>query len=264
MFISSFCSKVLIWVLVSSLHCWFPVHFLYFTLYSLHFFFHFVTKFNHFYEILIASVLKSASNKLAISSLLTSFLEFWFVLSFEPYFFGCTCYVVRGGALGIHQGGATHLSALWHCLWGRGQRGNNAIYLALAPLSVTSPATHNQIEPFSCLFLGGWACICSSTLWAPPTDSPGRLAVSPTASTLTGFYSKVLRLYFPTLIPWVVQSVSLPSCSSWYICTWMWDHLVCQLSPHLPGPPAATLPCVLSAPPAYLHPSYQSGWMFLL
>ena len=30
----------------------------------------------------------------------------------------CSCYVVRGRALGIHPGGATHFSALWHCMWG--------------------------------------------------------------------------------------------------------------------------------------------------
>ena len=33
------------------------------------------------------------------------------------------------------------------------------------------------------------------------------------------FQSEVLRLYFPMLEPWVVQSVSLPSFSSQFICT---------------------------------------------
>ena len=37
------------------------------------------------------------------------------------------------------------------------------------------------------------------------------------------FQSEVLRLYFPALEPWVVQSVSLPSCSSQFIYTQMWD-----------------------------------------
>ena len=45
------------------------------------------------------------------------------------------------------------------------------------------------------------------------------------------FHSEVLRLYFPTLGPWVVQSVSLPSCSSWFIRRQMWDHLVFQPPP---------------------------------
>ena len=54
---------------------------------------------------------------------------------------------------------------------------------------------------------------------------------------------EVLRLYFPVLDPWVVQSVSLPSCSSQFIRTQMWycpiRHLAAYslhpgcLSPHL-------------------------------
>ena len=35
------------------------------------------------------------------------------------------CYIVRGGALGICQGGATCITILWHCMWGRGPRRNN-------------------------------------------------------------------------------------------------------------------------------------------
>ena len=50
------------------------------------------------------------------------------------------------------------------------------------------------------------------------------------------------------LEPWVVRSVSLPSCSSRFICTQMWNHPVRQLTPHPPGGPSATaLPRVLSA-----------------
>ena len=59
------------------------------------------------------------------------------------------------------------------------------------------------------------------------------------------FQSEVLRLYFPELEPWVAQSVSLPSCSSWFICTRMWDCPVHQLLPRhessLPGCPSAPL-----------------------
>ena len=42
---------------------------------------------------------------------------------------------------------------------------------------------------------------------------------------------EVLRLYFPTMKPWVFQSVSLPSCSSWFICTQLWGHWLHQ-QPH--------------------------------
>ena len=50
------------------------------------------------------------------------------------------------------------------------------------------------------------------------------------------FQSDDLRLYCPMLEPWVVWSVLLPSCSSPFICTRMWDR-----------PPATTLLQVLSA-----------------
>ena len=45
--------------------------------------------------------------------------------------------------------------------------------------------------------------------------------------------SEVLRLPFPTLEPWVAWSVSLPSCSSWFIHMQMWDHLLHQPQPRL-------------------------------
>ena len=67
------------------------------------------------------------------------------------------------------------------------------------------------------------------------------------------FPSEVLRFYFPALEPWVVWSVWLPSCSSQFICTRLWDcpatsyffthpvlnSLACRASspPHLPSPP---------------------------
>ena len=62
---------------------------------------------------------------------------------------------------------------------------------------------------------------------------------------------EVLRLYCPTLEPWVVWPVSLPSCFSLFFRTQMWDHLVLQ-----------PLPCgaVLSALATPLCPSYPSGW----
>ena len=43
----------------------------------------------------------------------------------------CTCYVLKG----THQGGATLFAALWCCLWGRDQRGNNAAHLLRSSLT---------------------------------------------------------------------------------------------------------------------------------
>ena len=52
------------------------------------------------------------------------------------------------------------------------------------------------------------------------------------------FQSEVLGFYFPTLEPWVARSVSLPSCSFWFIPMPIWDRPFCQL-----------LPCQESSPP---------------
>ena len=55
------------------------------------------------------------------------------------------------------------------------------------------------------------------------------------------FQPEVLKLSFPTLEPWVVWSVSLPSCSSRFIRVQIWDY-----------PPAITMPHALSDPGANL------------
>ena len=72
------------------------------------------------------------------------------------------------------------------------------------------------------------------------------------------FQSEVLRLYFPALEPWVVWSVSLPSCSSWFICTQRWDLPLCQPPPCSPGSSS----CHLSTSP--LHPSCLSLPLLLI
>ena len=64
------------------------------------------------------------------------------------------------------------------------------------------------------------------------------------------FQSEVLRLYFPALEPWVAWSVSLPSCSSRFICTQMWEHPLCQLQPPLPRSSLPQRP--FSTPPTSL------------
>ena len=75
----------------------------------------------------------------------------------------------------------------------------------------------------------------------------------------------------------VLHSLAVPPSLSMHECEAAGSashHLVgsasCSLTCPIPqsatslGPPAATLPRVLSAPAARLHPSYRSGWMFLL
>ena len=71
-----------------SFHCWFPVYFPLFhhspPQYSLNILW--PSSVNSV-SILTSSVLNSASDRFSISLLLNSFLEFWYVLSFGPYFF---------------------------------------------------------------------------------------------------------------------------------------------------------------------------------
>ena len=106
----------------------------------------------------------------------------------------CTCYIVKGRALGICQGRATHFAVLWLCVWGRSLRGNNAACLAPTPLSVTSLTSHKQIMPFQVLpwyrFPGRWTCVHSKIPWVPPMGSPVRLGVSPATATPTVFIAR--------------------------------------------------------------------------
>ena len=180
---------------------------------------------------------------------LVLFLELWSVLSFGPYF--CVLeHIVRGGALGIPQGGATHFTVLWCCMSGRGQRGNNCSTLAL--LSFTSLATHKWIEPFEvlpwCWFLSVWACVHSRAPWAPLTDSPMRLAVSPTTATPADCYSqRFLKLYLPG-----AGTLSCVVCLAPQLFFPVYLHGNVGLPTCPAGPPVTALSHILSAPPASL------------
>ena len=97
---------------------------------------------------------------------------------------------------------------------GEGLRGSNGARSSstLCRISVTPSATHNQTGPLWCCFLSGWACACSRPLWVSPTTSPVRLGVSPDAApTPRDVFTQGLRLYFPTLEPWVTWSALLPA-----------------------------------------------------
>ena len=122
MFISSFCSKSIMWVPVSFLSllvpCTFLFHFSYPSLFPLFC--------NHTQPSLWASWLPVFWTLLLIGCLplhrLVVFLELWSILSFGPYFF-ISVYLlcVRDWALGVHQGGKTLFAAPWCCMWGMGQ-----------------------------------------------------------------------------------------------------------------------------------------------
>ena len=81
------------------------------------------------------------------------------------------------------------------------------------------------------------------------------------------FQSEVFRLYFPALGPWVARSVSLPSCSSQFICMQMWGHPVHNPPPHWVLQP---LPCCESSCesstslpllPFWMNVSFLTPWL---
>ena len=88
---------------------------------------------------------------------------------------------------------------------GEEPRGSNGARSTLHWISATPLATHNQIGPLWCWFPSGWACAHPRPLWVSPMTSPVP-PQPPWAFSIRG-----LRLYFPTLEPWVTWSASLPS-----------------------------------------------------
>ena len=122
---------------------------------------------------------------------LVLFWEPWPVLWLVTYFFiFVPCYIVRGGALGIHGAGQP-LSLLWCCMWVRGLRGNNATCFRLAFSHF--PCYPQANWALLTWFPGGCICVCSRTLWVSPTNSPMSLGASPTTANPTGFHSQGFR-----------------------------------------------------------------------
>ena len=82
------------------------------------------------------------------------------------------------------------------------------------------------------------------------------------------FQSKVLRLSFLMLESWVARSVSLPICSSQFICTQIWDSPLwqpppCPIRQLPPCPPWSSSHCLatLFPPPSCPSPPLLPVWM---
>ena len=142
-----------------------------------------------------------------------------------------------------------HMAVWWCCMWGRDLRGNNAVCSSLCRFSVTSPTTHKQSGPFWCWFPGGWVSVRSGTLW-----------VSKELSCEAGSFSRCC------LNPHrCFQSVV------WGFISWHWSPGLCGLfrSPVVP-PSLSARECGAAQSASHrlavcpLHPSYRSGWVFLL
>ena len=122
---------------------------------------------------------------------------------------------------------------------------------SLHQLSVNSSTTHKQIGHFWCWFPGGWFCVCFRFLWVSPMNPLlWGWEFLPLLQPSKVFTVKGFEALFPALEPWVAWSVSLPSCSSWFICTQMQDHPVLQL-----------LPCCESSPTCCLSLPLLQVWM---
>ena len=251
MFISSFCSKSLIAVPVSFPSVLVPCIFSFISLFIAFTFSSILWPYSaNSVSFLITSVLNCASDKLAIC--LYFFLELWSVLSFEPYFLSWrTCYGSKGWSLINWPGWGNPSSLDCDAVCGGGSEREHCHLLRSRPAFSHSPATHNQIGPLWCCFPSGWACARSRPLWVSPLNSPMRLGVSPTStSTPTSVFSLWFEALFPCAGTLGCTVFLLPSCSSWFICMWMWDcpvhnpppGWVHQLPSCLPCPPAPPFP----------------------
>ena len=176
--------------------------FLYFSWHSLHFSSILQSYLTISVTTLIASVLNSAYDKLTISSSLSSI--FW---SFDLFFHlghiflsQHACYVVRGGALGIHQEQSNPHCYVVALYVGEASEREHC-HLLGSRLTWSHFCCYPQANwaPFQCRFLGGWFCVHSRIFGVSPVNSPVRLGVSPTTATPTGFFSQVLRHSFPSV-----------------------------------------------------------------
>ena len=181
-------------------HYWFPVHFPLFLLAYASFFHLVFDQIQPILSVLITSVLNCASDRLAISSLLSCIFSgalkcsvIWAIF-FLPW---RICYL-KGRSLRCSPGwgNAGGCSELLYV--GEGPRGSNGACSTLHQISIFHSATHNQTGPLWCWFPSGWACAHSSPLWVFPRISPVRLGVSLAATpTPTGVFNQRFEALFP-------------------------------------------------------------------
>ena len=223
MFISSFCSKLLIWVPVSFLSLLVPFLSLLvpctFSFISLCIAFTFPPVCDQTHPLLKTAWLPVFWTLQLIGWLflhcLLLFLDLWWVLSFGLYFFVSVSLLhSKGWSLRYSPGQATHIAALWHCMWGQGLRGISAICSALCRLSVTHPSTTCKLGPSGAdsqvggfvYILGPCGSLQQTLLWGWEFLL---LPQPPQVCTARGFWGFLFLLE-----PWIAWYVSLPSCSS--------------------------------------------------
>ena len=155
MFLSSFCSTLLIWVSVSFLSLLVPCTFSFISL-SIAFIFssNLWPKSTNSVSILITSVLNCAYDRLlSLHCLIVFFLDLWTILSFGLFFLVSAhllCSKEWSLKCSPAQVNAHHCTVTLYL--GEGPRGNNGACSTLCQYRVTSPTTHKQIGPFWCWF----------------------------------------------------------------------------------------------------------------
>ena len=224
-------------------------------------------------SVLITSVLNCASDRLAISSLLS-----WIIsgalsdLSFGPFFSFLSwrvCYF-KGRSLrcSLGQGNAGRCPVTLYM--GEGPRGSNGAAPLSTGLQSFTPLPTIKLGPS-----GAGSRVGGLVHALGPCGSPQRpllwgwefLLLLP--QPLRVFSIRGLRLYFPALEPWVTGSALLPAVCPVYLCSNVGPQglLVVRLPalfvPHSASLGPATAMRVLSALAARLRPSYQSGWKFI-
>ena len=164
------------------------------------------------------------------------------------------------------------VAVLWHCMWGGAEREQWCLLHSLPAFS-HFPRYPQVKWALLVLIPGGWFVYilgpCGSyqrtLLWG--WEFLPMLPQPPQVFSIWG-----LRLYFPTLEPWIAWSVSLSSSSSRFIAYSTSCCLAGQMQPCLPRTTLhhltesairhlAMSPVHLAA---CLCPSYLSGWLCLL
>ena len=145
---------------------------------------------------------------------------------------------------------ATHVSALWHCMWGRGVRGNNATCSVLCGFQLLPVLPTSKLGPSGAVFWMGWFVYVLRPCWSLQCTLLWGwefllLLQHPQIFTVRG-----LEVLFPQTGTLGCTVCFPPQCSSQYICTQMWD---CPLRQLLPCHPSSPPLLPLSTPSASLN-----------
>ena len=163
-------------------------------------------------------------------------------------------YCTKGWSLRYSPGWHNPCCCVWHCMWGRGSKGNNAACLLLAgfwslPLLPTSKLGLSGAD----FCVGGLVYIlgpCGSLQWTLLWGWEFLLTPQPPqVFSVRGF-----EALFP-----LARTLGFPVCSIPQLFLPVYLHANVCLS----GPPDTALLVVISTPAACLCHAYRSRWMFL-